>query len=152
MSAALCGQTPADIWPSEQLHQFLPGDGEVLTKGTTVRVSAAVTLYPSLTESVEYIGTIKVNGRRRRTNGPFYSALTAQTPGNSETLSETLSWFVHVKGPKTMTVRLHLSGIGESSNATFQFADISRNYSVKCNSKEFVLFRWLDHLCGRCSY
>jgi hypothetical protein len=151
MTVPVHAQSSAANGPGEQLHEFLPSDGEVLTKGTTVTVSATVTLYPSPTEPVEYIGIIFVNGRRRSEDGQFDTVLTPLLPGSSENLNEALSWLVHVKGPKIMTVRLQLSGIGKSSQANFRFADLTRTYPVKCNPKAFVLFRLIERLFGCCS-
>jgi hypothetical protein len=149
-SVVLYGQPQTVNGPSEQLHEFSPSVGAVLIKGTTVRVSATVTLFPSMTESVEYIGAITINGRRRRRDGPFDTVLTPSTPEGSETVNETLSWFAHVNGPKLMTVRLKLSGTGKSSQTAFTFGDMTTTYQVRCNSGTFILFRLLDRLLGRC--
>lgn len=149
--ASLFAQSAPTSDPSETLREFLPNEGEVATKGTTIRLSAAVTLNPSLIESVEYIGTIKVNGRRRREDGAFVTVLTPPGVGGQIHADETLSWFVGVNGPKKMTVRLELSGTGMSSHTHFQFADVTRTYSVRCSRKSFVLFRFIERLFGRCS-
>jgi hypothetical protein len=146
----LFAQSPPAKGPSEKVVAFLPSDGEVLTKGTTVMVSAVVDLAPSSTETVKYVGNILINGRRRRYDGPFVNVLTRLGSDSSESVRETQSWSVHVRGPMTMRVRLKLEGTGESSGAHLQFADLTRTYSVKCNSKTFVLWRVVERFFGCC--
>jgi hypothetical protein len=148
---ALYAQSPAANGPGERVVEFLPSDTEILTKGTTVKVSAVVALFPSRTETVRYFGNITINGRRRRYDGTFVNVLTPLTAGSAESLNETQSWFVHVTGPKTMRIRLQLTATGESSGASFRFADLMRTYSVKCNQQTFVLLRLIEHFLGCCS-
>lgn len=147
----LFAQTSTADGPSGQLGDILPGESQVLMMGSIVRVSATVTLQPSRTESTEYIGTITVNGQRRRDNGPFDTVLTPPASGGSETVKETLSWFVHVRGPKIMKLRVQLRGIGISSHAAFQFADVTRQYPVKCDLRSSVFLRLIERLFGCCS-
>ena len=151
LGGALYARPPEVSGPAVQLTDFLPADAQNLIKGTDVRVSAGITLVPSLAEPVEFISGITINGRSRRRDGRFDTVLLPPTPGGSETVNQTLTWFVKVKGPKRMTVRLRISGIGRSSQKVFTFADVTNVYAVHCNDKAFVLFRWFDRLLGFCS-
>ena len=151
LSLTLYAQSPVSTEPSVQVHDFLPHEDVVLTLGGDLRVSAAVSLTPSAKESIVYIGTITVNGRSRRNNGPFNTVLSPPGPGGTETINETMSWFVRVKGPKRMIVQLRLNGAGKSPPTNFTFAEISRAYTVKCSPKTFLLFRLIERTLGYCS-
>ena len=143
-----CSSLYAQSGPSEELHGFTPNSSDVLIKGTPLFVSADVTIHPSTLEAVTFISTITINKKRYE---PFVTTLTRQTAAGGVAGSELMSWTTHVPGPKQISIRLQLEGVGQTSQSRFQFADITRDYSVSCNPKQFWLFRKIQQLFGSCS-
>jgi hypothetical protein len=147
-NACVHSQASESTGPSEQLVSFSPSEGSILVKGAPLSFTANVVLSPSTSESVKYVARLTVNRRRYR---PFTTTLTQSTAQGSVNGTETITWDTRVLGPKHMTVRLDLSGIGQSSGVHFKFAEIRRIYSVKCNSKQWWPLRKLETLFGCCS-
>ncbi len=146
-SDTLQGQALQPGEPNAQLRSFTPNEGEVLIKGAPLSVTANVNLIPSASESVEFTGRITIKNRRFR---PFVTVLTQSTTGSGVTGCEVMTWPTRVPGPKSITIRLELTGVGKSSGREFSFASLTRTYSVKCNPKEWWFLRRLHHMFGCC--
>lgn len=140
-------QGPALTGPAEQMLSFSPVSGKDLVRGTTIRMSADVTLIPSSSDAVEYVSRLTVNKRIYRS---FDTVLFPPAPLSNESMNETLTWFVHVAGPKKMTVRLQLTGMGSSPQTSFMFSDTERSYRVICNLRTFWPIRKLQEVFGTC--
>jgi hypothetical protein len=147
-SVSLHGQAPQPGEPDEQLHSFSPNEADALIEGAPLSITATATLIPSLSEAVEFTSSITLKKHRFR---PFVTVLTQRTAGSGVTGSEVMTWTTRVPGPKRITIRLQLTGVGESSGRKFTFADLTRTYSVQCNPKECWLLRRLRHIFGCCS-
>jgi len=146
-----CGmyaQTPSNNGPGEQLHSFTPLSGDTLVKGSSLIVSADVSIQPSSLEAITFISTVTINKRRLR---PFVTTLTQETPVGEVGGREVMSWNAHVPGPKQLSIRLQLEGVGQTSQSRFQFADITRRYPVSCNPKECWVIHKIQQFLGSCS-
>jgi hypothetical protein len=147
-SVNLNGQAFQSGEPDEQLNSFSPNEADALIKGAPLSITANATLIPSLSEAVEFTSSITIKKHRFR---PFVTVLTRRTAGSGVTGSEVMTWTTRVPGPKRISIRLQLTGVGESSGRKFTFADQTRTYSVQCNPKECWLLRRLHHIFGCCS-
>ena len=66
------------------------------------------------------------------------------------TVTQSMSWFVRVKGGKTTRINFTLTALGLDSGITYTLSNINRNYVVACNHQRFFLFRLIDRLLCRC--
>jgi hypothetical protein len=125
--------------PSERLHQFLPDGGTILTEGTTVQMTAVVSLTPSSLENAEFMAFLTVNGQR------FRRYDTVLTPGAYG--REKMYWWVRVSCPR-MAVRLQLLGVGKASGTQYSFLDITRRFRVRYSPGECWLCKVIRRLSG----
>ena len=140
-------QGPTVTGPAEQMLSFSPLTGKDLVRGTSIRMSADVALVPSSSDTVEYVSKLTVN---RRVYRSFETVLLPPAPLSRESVNETLTWFVHIVGPKKMTVRLQLTGKGSAPRTSFIFSDTERTYRIICNPHTFWPIRKLQEVFGVC--
>ncbi len=141
------GQPRPLAGPNAQLQSFTPNEGDVLTKGVPLTVKAKVSLIPSATESIEFTERLTVKKRRLHR---YVTTLTPCTSAGCVTGNESPIWRIRVRGPKRISIRLQLTGLGKSSGKQFNFSDVTRTYSVQCNPKELWMLKRLHHFLGCC--
>lgn len=125
-------QSQEALKPSAQILSLLTNNGEVLIWGTTVPITASVTLSPDSVNAVKYTSLLTVNGRRYK---PFITILTPGARGK-----ESMTWHVHATGPR-LVVRVQLCGLNISSGKKYVFDNISQEYPVKWPPKKSCFYK-----------
>ncbi len=128
------------------LLDFTPNNGASVTKNTKVPFVATGILVLSDTDSVYYRADLTVNGKGY---SPFEFRTLPLTSGTSE-IDGNMKWFVHVKGPRKMIVRVHLTGESFVGQKHYNFSDTTQTLMVSCNSETASLLRSLERLFHRC--
>jgi len=136
--------------PLMNLSLFTPPDdlNFILVKGSTVPFKAAIMLLPSSVDAMYYAGELIVNGKKY--GRPFEFKLLPKGPGSSAGGMETMTWYVHVTGPRTMTVQLHLSAHGFVTQKSFEYRTQVYGFKLRCNPKHCALIRFFEELFQGC--
>lgn len=147
LTAQTLSQAAPSSSPSAHLDEFDPSDEQVFTDGQAVDMTADVSLIAGTSEDVEYFGILTVNGQASK---QFDSVLLAGTQGHFK--EHLIIPTVKARGrARHMKVQFQLAGIGRASQMRYDFDDMTRNYLIKCNPRQFFLFRLFRYLFGLCS-